>query len=154
MIHIFAGVIFHLRKTIYYLYSKTIFFNLFWPFWRGIREDREPNFAHNLPPPLPSRAEHGDGETPEPVGPTNINEKNKTSRKFDGKKVYIISARVHPGETPASHVLRGMVDFILRTNDKRSKQLRNDYIFKVFQIYFQHINTIPMSKIINLYFFS
>ena len=48
--------------------------------------------------------------------------------------MYIISSRVHPGETPASHVLRGMIDFILRKNDKRSDSLRRNFVFKIIPI--------------------
>lgn len=33
--------------------------------------------------------------------------------KFNNKKVVFFCARVHPGEVQASHVLNGIVDFIL-----------------------------------------
>ncbi|CAG5095721.1 Oidioi.mRNA.OKI2018_I69.XSR.g14306.t2.cds [Oikopleura dioica] len=86
----------------------------------GITDEVEPNFAHNLPPPFPERADEENN---------NDAEENKS-----GQKAFMISARVHPGETPASHVLRGMVDFILRTDDKRSATLRSRYVFKIIPI--------------------
>ncbi|CAD5212064.1 unnamed protein product [Bursaphelenchus okinawaensis] len=46
------------------------------------------------------------------------------------EKVIFITARVHPGESPSSHVLHGFLDFIL-SNDKRAKKLRSLYIFKI-----------------------
>lgn len=42
-----------------------------------------------------------------------------------------MSARVHPGETPASHVFNGFIDFILRRDDPRAKVLRQLYVFKM-----------------------
>ena len=100
----------------------------------GITEEHEPNFAHNLPPPLPTRADRGEGEGTKPTGPCSVNQQNRTARRFSGKRIYIISARVHPGETPSSHVLRGMIDFILRKSDKRAQALRSEYVFKIIPI--------------------
>ena len=42
-----------------------------------------------------------------------------------------LSARVHPGEVPASHVLNGMMDFILNESSERSAILRDNYVFKI-----------------------
>ena len=49
-------------------------------------------------------------------------------------QVYYVSSRVHPGETPASFVFVGFLDFILRPDDPRAQQLRKQYIFKLVPI--------------------
>lgn len=49
----------------------------------------------------------------------------KRAKKFSDKKpIVFISARVHPGETPASFALEGLVDFLLDEDDLRSYLLR------------------------------
>ncbi|CAH1400632.1 unnamed protein product [Nezara viridula] len=46
------------------------------------------------------------------------------------KKAVVISARVHPGETPASYMMKGLIDFI--TGDaKAAQELRERFIFKL-----------------------
>lgn len=58
---------------------------------------------------------------------------NKESRpfKFDPakKKYVLISARVHPGEVAASHVMRRLLTFLLDRSDPRAKAARDQYVF-------------------------
>jgi len=60
------------------------------------------------------------------------NECNTTSMPYltRRKKLIILSARVHPGETPASWMMRGILEFLTgESND--AKILRSLFIFKI-----------------------
>lgn len=50
--------------------------------------------------------------------------------QYPQKQEVIISARVHPGETPASFVLDGLLELLLRPDDRRAKVLRRNYVFR------------------------
>ena len=53
--------------------------------------------------------------------------------KFEptAKAIFFLSGRVHPGETPSSHVLNGFLEFILSTDDPRAVALRDCFVFKI-----------------------
>uniref|UniRef100_A0A8C5L2C2 Cytosolic carboxypeptidase-like protein 5 n=1 Tax=Jaculus jaculus TaxID=51337 RepID=A0A8C5L2C2_JACJA len=74
----------------------------------GLQEDREPRLEQLFP----------DTSTPRPF-------------RFTGKKIFFLSSRVHPGETPSSFVFNGFLDFILRPDDPRSQTLRRLFVFKL-----------------------
>ena len=42
-----------------------------------------------------------------------------------------ISARVHPGEVPASHVLNGILDFISDATNMQAYVLLDTYVIKI-----------------------
>jgi murein tripeptide amidase MpaA len=46
------------------------------------------------------------------------------------KRVIIISARVHPGEVPSSHVMNGIIKFLI-SGDPRAEILRKHFVFKI-----------------------
>jgi hypothetical protein len=51
--------------------------------------------------------------------------------KFKNKKIIFISSRVHPGETPASFVLNGFLNFLLDRKNQAAAVLRKLYVFKI-----------------------
>lgn len=76
----------------------------------------------------------GFSEDREPRIPLLFPESNKERpQKFTGKPIVIISARVHPGETPASHVMNGFLIFII-SDDPRALVLRDNFVFKIIPI--------------------
>ncbi|XP_041831149.1 cytosolic carboxypeptidase-like protein 5 isoform X2 [Melanotaenia boesemani] len=74
----------------------------------GMRDEREARLPKLFP----------DTDTPRP-------------HRFAGKRVFFLSSRVHPGETPSSFVFNGFLNFILRRDDPRANMLRNMFVFKL-----------------------
>ncbi|XP_074541279.1 cytosolic carboxypeptidase-like protein 5 isoform X2 [Halichoeres trimaculatus] len=74
----------------------------------GMQEEREPRLPKLFP----------DTNTPRP-------------HCFPSKRVFFLSSRVHPGETPSSFVFNGFLNFILRRDDPRAHVLRNMFVFKL-----------------------
>ncbi|VVC44703.1 Hypothetical protein CINCED_3A021105 [Cinara cedri] len=57
-------------------------------------------------------------------------ENKPRSHIFRNKKVIIMSARVHPGETPSSFVMNGLIKYLL-SKDEHANILRQNFIFKL-----------------------
>ena len=51
-------------------------------------------------------------------------------RKFPGKTYFFLSARVHPGESNASWIMNGVIDFLI-SDDLNAKFLRDTFVFKI-----------------------
>ncbi|KAL4490339.1 hypothetical protein ABPG72_004378 [Tetrahymena utriculariae] len=59
-------------------------------------------------------------------------EKETRAKRFRANKPYIlITCRVHPGETPSSYALEGMIKFLLNKKDSRSAILRQFFVFLI-----------------------
>ena len=43
----------------------------------------------------------------------------------------VITARIHPGETPAQFIMQGMLDFLCSPTDPRAAALRDRLVFQV-----------------------
>jgi hypothetical protein len=54
-------------------------------------------------------------------------------RRAPGRREVFVSARVHPGETPASHTLAGLIQFLTRPaeEDPRAAALRRMFVFRI-----------------------
>lgn len=52
---------------------------------------------------------------------------------FEGKKTIFLTSRVHPGETPASFVLNGIINFLTSKNYSGEQQdtLLDNFVFKI-----------------------
>lgn len=57
------------------------------------------------------------------TSPQNMNDVGK-------QRIIFLTGRVHPGETPASHVVQGFLDFIV-SNHPLAKVLRENLVFKI-----------------------
>ncbi len=47
------------------------------------------------------------------------------------KPVVFISARVHPGETPSSYILHGLVSYLRQAKNRQAQQLLKRFTFKI-----------------------
>ena len=61
----------------------------------------------------PDEEEREEDALPAPLLP----EGGKRPRRFPGRRYILVTSRVHPGETPSSHVLNGLIAFLLQVDD-------------------------------------
>lgn len=54
----------------------------------------------------------------------------ENEENYKNKKALIISSRVHPGESNASYILKGQLDFLLSKNAV-AESLRSKFVFKI-----------------------
>ena len=80
-------------------------------------------FNHTLPE-IHSNLTHSLFEPPPKHPILKPPSKHPTPPPLPPPQIFFISSRVHPGETPASHVFNGILDFLLSNDDPRAKQLR------------------------------
>ncbi|GFR43785.1 hypothetical protein Agub_g4902, partial [Astrephomene gubernaculifera] len=71
------------------------------------------------------------GEREPPLAGVFMQDPGPPAALFRDKTVFFISSRVHPGETPATHMFNGMLAFLLRRNDPRAVALRRRFVFKL-----------------------
>jgi hypothetical protein len=46
------------------------------------------------------------------------------------RKAAILTSRVHPGESNASFMMKGVIDFLI-SDDENAKYLRDTFVFKI-----------------------
>lgn len=51
--------------------------------------------------------------------------------KLNDRPGVILTARVHPGETVGSHMMRGVLEFLTNPTNEEARLLRENYVFKV-----------------------
>ena len=58
-------------------------------------------------------------------------ENNRPMEFHKNKKVVLFTSRVHPGESPGSHVLNGILDLITDPKSEQGRLLRKNFVFKI-----------------------
>ncbi len=62
------------------------------------------------------------------------NEKSRRPYRFNSKPCIFLTTRVHPGESPGSYVLKGILDFLLKEGSEQGAILLRRFVFKVIPI--------------------
>ena len=74
-----------------------------------------------------SSHDYRDGQ--EPIKDLQILQDTQLERFRNTKPIILITARVHPLETPSSYVMDGIMDFLLSLDDPRAFILRQNFVF-------------------------
>jgi len=61
--------------------------------------------------------------------------RNNQEKPIEERRVVFISARVHPGETPASWLMHGILQFLTSTNEEVAARLRKEIVFKILPMF-------------------
>jgi len=99
----------------------------------------EPDVPGLFPPPTADSTKGADPtrmwaptNLPQPSAPGRARELRACSfAPSAGKVLILLSARVHPGETPSSLLMAGALDFLLDTKDPRARALRDRAVIKI-----------------------
>ena len=59
-----------------------------------------------------------------------VTEFNASAQEIKGRKGVVITARVHPGESNASYMMKGFLDF-LTADSPEARVLRSNFVFKI-----------------------
>uniref|UniRef100_A0A0A9YG00 Cytosolic carboxypeptidase-like protein 5 n=1 Tax=Lygus hesperus TaxID=30085 RepID=A0A0A9YG00_LYGHE len=99
----------------------------------NITNEREPRFQHLFPDVMIPRAFKFDKKRWYPRSPMARFRLNlrREFLKAHTKKVVFLSARVHPGETPSSFVMNGMISLLMAKGDPVATALRKHFVFKI-----------------------
>jgi murein tripeptide amidase MpaA len=62
--------------------------------------------------------------------PEHEGDQDRRPFRFDKPTIFLTS-RVHPGETPASFVLNGILNFLTNKKNEQAKILLTNYVFKI-----------------------
>lgn len=54
-----------------------------------------------------------------------------TAEELKKRKGVVITARIHPGESNSSFVMKGIIDFITRLDSPEAYLLRKSFVFKL-----------------------
>lgn len=56
---------------------------------------------------------------------------NSSSEDIAERSSIILTARVHPGESNASFIIEGVIEYLLDSDDEGACELRNRFVFKI-----------------------
>lgn len=60
-----------------------------------------------------------------------ITEKGATPAELSKRKGVILTARIHPGESNSSYVMKGIIEFLTTEDNIEASALRRNFIFKI-----------------------
>lgn len=56
---------------------------------------------------------------------------NSSPEDIAERPAVILTGRVHPGESNASYIMEGIIDYLISSDDPQSNLLRNRFVFKI-----------------------